>query len=312
MSASLNANTLLKEFKMSNTINDKFEFLIEKIEEYEKEENKKLENDIEKVRAQHESSLRLIRKNIEDLQGKSLTAYKKMEQMQMMLDVSDLKTDLKLKELEIEDLIERAEEEYLKKIERHKEDLESVKNDIIEDASDCSHFIERVIKGNKDDKIDDIPLADIIDSLDPDWKCLRERYNDIIGNERKNVKIFTLNLESLNVQRSNATNELKKCEIEKNFLQGKIGLDIIDSDSIQLVNGEIKKIETARKDLSKIERDIKRVNIQRDSCKDKIEIIKTMIDEIIGEMVDEYFKNIERELPEFLSGVKYFGKNSII
>jgi hypothetical protein len=312
MSASLNGNTLLKEFKSTNIINEKFEFLIEKIEGYEKEENKNLENDIEKVKAQHENSLRLIRKNIEDLQGKSLTAYKKMEQMQMMLDVSDLKRDLELKELEIEDLIEVAEEEYLKKVELHKEDLQNIKNNIIEDASSCANFVERVIKGNKDDIIDGTPLIDIVDSLDQEWKYLRDRYNEIIGKERNNVKMHTFTLENLNFERSTATNELKKCEIEKNFLQGKIGLDIIDSESIQSVNGESKKIETARKNLSKIERNIKRVNIQRDSCKDKIEIIKTMIDEIIGEMVEEYFKNIERELPEFLSRVKYFGKNAII
>lgn len=308
MSANLAGNTLLKEYKMANTLADKLESLGYKIAEYEAEKEKRIESNIEKIKLDHENNLRLIRKSIDEMQEKKDSSYKKMEQMQIMLDVSDLRTELKLKELELEDILEKAEEDYLRKISAHKEELELFKNEIIAEAKECAMFAEGAVKGNREDHVNGMVLEAIIDTLDSDWKCLRERYGEIINNQRNKIKVFSRQLEDLSVQKSHAISELEKCENEKNFLQGKIGLDIIDDENISLVDGGLKKIDAAKRHISKIEREIKKTHIQQDACKEKIDIIKAMIDEVIGEMTKEYFKTIGMEIPNYLWNVKYFDK----
>jgi len=310
MSANLDGNTLLKEYKMTNTLADRLESLCYKIAEYEIEREKTIESNVEKVKLEHENDLRLIRKNIEELRGKNLSDYKKMEQMQIKLDVNDLQTELQLKELELEDILERAEEEYLRQISTHKEELELFQRDILEEAALCGLYAEGAVKGNREDMVNGVPLETVIDALDSDWKSLRDRYWEIIGTQRSNIKRFSQRLEELNIQKGEAVAELEKSENEKNFLQGKIGLDIIDNESVSLVDGGLKRIDAAKRNILRIEREIKKTNIQRESCKEKIDIIKTMIDEVIGEMVLEYFQLNRQEIPEFLSNTKYFGQGT--
>ncbi|MDR1835409.1 MAG: hypothetical protein LBQ96_06365 [Fusobacteriaceae bacterium] len=295
---------------MTNTLADRLESLCYKIAEYEIEREKTIESNVEKVKLEHENDLRLIRKNIEELRGKNLSDYKKMEQMQIKLDVNDLQTELQLKELELEDILERAEEEYLRQISTHKEELELFQRDILEEAGLCGLYAEGAVKGNREDMVNGVPLETVIDALDSDWKSLRDRYWEIIGTQRSNIKRFSQRLEELNIQKGEAVAELEKSENEKNFLQGKIGLDIIDNESVSLVDGGLKRIDAAKRNILRIEREIKKTNIQRESCKEKIDIIKTMIDEVIGEMVLEYFQLNRQEIPEFLSNTKYFGQGT--
>jgi len=306
MVANSAGNTLLREYKMTNTLTDKFESLCEKIAEYESEKEKKIENNLEQIKLEHEAELRMIRKNIEDMQGKDLSSVKTMDRMTMQLELSDLRTELKLKELEIDDMLERAQEDFQRVFTAHKEKLEQIKTEIIEDAKECALYAEGAVKGNRDDQIGGATLETMIDTLDSDWKCLRERYGELITNQRNNIKIYSRQLEELNGQRARASAELEKCENEKNFLQGKIGLDIVDDESVTL-DGGLKKIDAAKRNIAKIEREIKKANIRRDACKEKIDIIKTMIDEVIAEMVDEYFQMSDRAIPDYLRDVKFFG-----
>ncbi|MGF6906696.1 hypothetical protein [Fusobacterium sp. PH5-44] len=296
-----------KKFSLDGKINE----LYEKIKSYESFLKVKIDNDTEEIEKQYSDLIESMKKSVEQLKVKQLSPNKKLEQMQIKLDISELNTALQLKEIEKEDELENAKEAFQKKQETHNINIEKRKDEIIEFAKSCSQVIEKVIKSDESEFLKNKNLENWISTLDDNWKSIRERYVDMIDNERKSIKIFSLRLEELNTQKGSITNELEKAEKEKKFLEEKIQLEIIDGDASILIESENKKIEESHKKINKIERDIKKISIQRDAAKEKIDIIKTMIDEIIEEILITKFKDAGIIVPDFIKSIKYFGNNQI-
>lgn len=296
-----------KKFSLDGKIAE----LYEKIKSYDSFLKVKIDNDTDEIEKQYSELIDSMKKSVEQLKVKQLSPNKKLEQMQIKLDISELNTALQLKEIEKEDELENAKEAFQRKQEVHNTNIEKRKNEIIEFAKSCSQVIEKVIKSDESEFQKNKSLENWISTLDNNWKSIRERYVDMIESERKSIKIFSLRLEELNTQKGTVINELEKAEKEKKFLEEKIQLEIIDGDSSVLIESENKKIDESHKKINKIERDIKKISIQRDASKEKIDIIKTMIDEIIEEVLITKFKDAEIIIPDFIKSIKYFGNNQI-
>jgi len=282
--------------------------LQEKIKSYQSFLNVKIEDKTEEIKKEYNKMIDSMKKSVEQLRGKQVAPHKKLEQMNIQLDISDLKAALQLKEIEMEDELENAKEEFQRNQAQHNTNAEKRKNEIMDLAKDCSHTIEKVIKSEESELTKDKKLFTLVETLDTNWKGIRERYTDMIENERKNIKIFSLRLEELNSQKTSINNFLEKAQKEKKFLEEKIQLEIIEGESAKL-ESENQKIDDSQRKISKIEREIKKISIQRDTSKEKIDIIKTMIDEIIEEMVVNKFKDAKIDIPDFINLIKYFEEN---
>ena len=305
-----NAN-LKNDNNKKASITGKIDELLEKIKSYQSFLNVEIEDNSEEIKKNYHNIIDSMKKSVEQLKGKQLTPSKKLEQMNIKLDISELNAALQLKEIELEDELENAKDEFENKKIQHSTNVDKRKNEIIDLAKSSSETIEKVIKSRDNELTDEKneKIVNLVTTLDNAWKIVRERYADMIESERKNIKIFSLRLEDLSSQKTSIANFIEKSQKEKEFLEGKIQLEIIDGESSDLMENENQQIDDSQKKINKIEREIKKISIQRDTSKEKIDIIKTMIDEIIEEMLVGKFKEAEVAIPDFIASIKYFGTN---
>jgi|GEM_PF-6494163 len=305
-----NAN-LKNDNNKKASITGKIDELLEKIKSYQSFLNVEIEDNSEEIKRNYHNIIDSMKKSVEQLKGKQLTPSKKLEQMNIKLDISELNAALQLKEIELEDELENAKDEFENKKIQHSTNVDKRKNEIIDLAKSSSETIEKVIKSRDNELTDEKneKIVNLVTTLDNAWKIVRERYADMIESERKNIKIFSLRLEDLSSQKTSIANFIEKSQKEKEFLEGKIQLEIIDGESSDLMENENQQIDDSQKKINKIEREIKKISIQRDTSKEKIDIIKTMIDEIIEEMLVGKFKEAEVAIPDFIASIKYFGTN---
>ena len=305
-----NAN-LKNDNNKKASITGKIDELLEKIKSYQSFLNVEIEDNSEEIKRNYHNIIDSMKKSVEQLKGKQLTPSKKLEQMNIKLDISELNAALRLKEIELEDELENAKDEFENKKIQHSANVDKRKNEIIDLAKSSSETIEKVIKSRDNELTDEKneKIVNLVTTLDNAWKIVRERYADMIESERKNIKIFSLRLEDLSSQKTSIANFIEKSQKEKEFLEGKIQLEIIDGESSDLMENENQQIDDSQKKINKIEREIKKISIQRDTSKEKIDIIKTMIDEIIEEMLFGKFKEAEVAIPDFIASIKYFGTN---
>ena len=305
-----NAN-LKNDNNKKASITGKIDELLEKIKSYQSFLNVEIEDNSEEIKKNYHNIIDSMKKSVEQLKGKQLTPSKKLEQMNIKLDISELNAALQLKEIELEDELENAKDEFEHKKIQHSTNVDKRMNEIIDLAKSSSETIEKVIKSRDNELTDEKneKIVNLVTTLDNAWKIVRERYADMIESERKNIKIFSLRLEDLSSQKTSIANFIEKSQKEKEFLEGKIQLEIIDGESSDLMENENQQIDDSQKKINKIEREIKKISIQRDTSKEKIDIIKTMIDEIIEEMLVGKFKEAEVAIPDFIASIKYFGTN---
>ena len=303
-------NVLFEEFHDNNivhipTLTEKFDELLDKLNQYHEYSNIEIINNVETVKREQQEEIEKLQQELDEHKEREQSAGSKLAQMQMALEIASLHSDLKLKELENEYVADQAEEEYQERLEEHKIQLLSREKTILQMANECAVYVEKAVKGYPDDVVNGVEIREFLESLPEEWQEIRAQYLSLIENERKNIEILSLQANELEEEKISALAEYEKCKKEKVFIQEKIDLDII-GNGLDQMQEENRKIANLEREINRITRENKKVAIQRDTSREKIDIIQAMIDGVISEFLAERLSARNIHIPAFLATVKYF------
>lgn len=248
----------------------------------------------------------------------------KIEQMKMTLELSSIESEIKLKELEIEDIKNKIEISYNTQVKEYNNNIATLETEINNYIKAMEENIENVIKYLPEFKVYKEPQKQLV--LNKDLLDIKGYYKNIMSVERKDLdsvlkelKSFDSKIQQKESEYKNLDSCIKNCYDRAHYWATKDPVSLFGNydedkaeeyqDNMEDALREAEGYEKERKEVSNgkqaLEKSKEKIMIKKETIEKKIKTIDEMVEDMIKEIIKEEIKEKDIQLPKFVSKSKY-------
>ena len=304
---------------MDNTLN----VLKEKITTYNRNASgegvKKDNSELDKIK----NSISELTKKMNEIKS-TMKNKTKIEQMKMTLELSSIESEIKLKELEIEDIKNKIETAYNTQVKEYNNNIATLETEINNYIKALEENIENAIKYLPEFKVYKEPQKQLV--LNKDLLDIKGYYKNIMSVERKDLdsvskelKSFDSKIQQKESECKNLDSYIKDCYDRAHYWAMKDPVSLFGNydedkaeeyqDNMEDAHREAERYEKERREKlnekQALEKSKQKIIVRKEAAEKKIKTIDEMVDEMIKEIVKEEMKKKDICVPKFVSKSKY-------
>ncbi len=278
-------------------------------------ENKISKDDSELQKAKQE--IEIFKRRIKEI-NESIKTKSKLEQMKMTLEISSIESEIKIKELELDEIKDKIEQNYKEKVATYNNNVSEIEKDIKNFISKLESDIENFVK-DKSSKNKDIISNKDLEEIKGYYKNILavevkglDKANEMLNNINGKISSKEYSYNDAIASRNNCTERAKYWSMKDPVgFFGDYDEDKAEEyqenmeDALRDMERYSDQAIAIGKEIKTLEKEKEKATIQKKTHEQKIKTIENMVDEMIKEILNQEIKKQQISLPKFISQCKY-------